>query len=173
MESSKNIYVSPVLKTDLVEAVSDPETHVGWDKFAIDFMVSEGSIVKAAAPGKIIYIKMDSNSGGDEAFYEDFKFYNHIVIKHENGEYTEYGHLKFNGCIRKLGEQVNAGDTIGYAGNTGYSAGPHVHFSVFILKNMPADFEKLPEGKIYFLNDEDFGYGTIQPRFSDFVFPQS
>lgn len=114
------------------------------DAFAIDFVVPEGSAIKSAADGKIIYIKKDSCVGGDDEQYEDFKFYNHIVIKHANGEYTEYGHLKFNGCTKIVGEEVHKGDIIGYSGNTGFSAGPHLHFSVFVLGNMPLDFETLP-----------------------------
>jgi len=164
MELSKNTYSSPVRKNDLEAIASDPLTHVGTDKFAIDFVVPEGSVVKAATSGKIIYVKVDSNSGGDKVKYENFKFYNHIVIKHENGEYTEYGHLKFNGSNKKVGDQVKEGDIIACSGNTGFSEKPHLHFSVFILKNMDLNFEKLPLGKDYFINDTDFGFETIKPK---------
>jgi murein DD-endopeptidase MepM/ murein hydrolase activator NlpD len=154
-----------VLKKDLKSIVSDPDTHTGTDKHAIDFVVPEGSVVMAAASGKIIFIKVDSNQGGDDLMYEDFKFYNHIVVKHTNGEYTEYGHLKFQGTDKKIGQLVSAGDAIGYSGNTGYSEKPHLHFSVFTLKKMKSDFDKLPPNKEYFINDVDFGFTTIKPRF--------
>ncbi len=167
MQESKNTYALPVSKKDLEAVVSDSHTHVSVDAYAIDFVVPEGSEVRAAAAGKIIFIKTDSDQGGDDPIYENFKFYNHIVIKHENGEYTEYGHLKFHGTDKKVGEIVNAGDVIGYSGNTGYSEKPHLHFSVFILEKMSHDFEKLPLGKTYFINDPDFGFTTIKPQFDE------
>jgi hypothetical protein len=40
-----------------------------------------------------------------------------------------YGHLSSIGVT--AGQQVGRGDTIGYSGNTGYSTGPHLHFTVF------------------------------------------
>ncbi len=166
---SINIYTLPVLHADLKSIESDPVTHAGMDAFAIDFVVPEGSLIKSAADGKIIYIKEDSCVGGDDEKYEDFKFYNHIVIKHANGEYTEYGHIKCNGCLKKVGEEVRKGDTIGYSGNTGFSAGPHLHFSVFVLENMPLAFETLPADKTYFINNPDFGFKSIEPRFESAI----
>jgi murein DD-endopeptidase MepM/ murein hydrolase activator NlpD len=169
MSESKNIYILPVSKKDIEVIVSDSHTHVGVDEHAIDFVVPEGSAVMAAANGKIIFIKTDSNQGGDDPMYEDFKFYNHVVIKHANGEYTEYGHLKFQGTDKSVGDTINAGDIIGYSGNTGYSEKPHLHFSVFVLEKMPPDFEKLPADKKYFINDIDFGFTTIKSRFKEGV----
>lgn len=54
-----------------------------------------------------------------------------VTILHSNGVVTYYGHLA---AIRvKPGQQLKAGDIIGYIGNTGYTLGPtgcHVHFAV-------------------------------------------
>ena len=49
-------------------------------------------------------------------------------MKGNNGLYYRYGHLSKVGV--KAGQLVNAGDTIGLSGNTGYSTGPHLHFQV-------------------------------------------
>ncbi|MBK7433819.1 MAG: M23 family metallopeptidase [Chitinophagaceae bacterium] len=38
-------------------------------------------------------------------------------------------HLKYNGSKVKFGDQVNKGDLIGFSGNTGWTNGPHLHFS--------------------------------------------
>jgi murein DD-endopeptidase MepM/ murein hydrolase activator NlpD len=165
MTEAINDYILPVNKTCLLSVSSDPETHVGDDKYAIDFEVPLGSDVIAAAPGKVIFVKTDSREGGDDERYENFKYYNHIVLKHANGEYTEYGHLMFDEpSLVKVGQKVKSGDVIAHSGNTGYSEKPHVHFSVFRLNNMADNFEKLPPSKKYFINDAEFGFETIKAR---------
>jgi murein DD-endopeptidase MepM/ murein hydrolase activator NlpD len=54
---------------------------------------------------------------------------NYIVISHEGGFQTLYGHLKSFGV--KLGQNVGQGQQIALMGNTGYSTGSHLHFSIF------------------------------------------
>ena len=53
----------------------------------------------------------------------------YIVIKHENNLSTLYSHLSLSTV--KIGDTVNRGDVIGYVGNTGFSTGPHLHFTVY------------------------------------------
>lgn len=168
MEKSINIYSLPLNRRP-INAVSDPETHTGMDEFAIDFIVPEDTPIVAAAPGKIIYIKIDSNEGGDDTRFEDFRFYNHLVIKHARGEYTEYGHLKHLGALKKVGDSVEEDETIGFSGNTGYSGEPHLHFSVFLLTKVGPNFETLPPDKVYFLNDPELGFQTVEPRLKEML----
>jgi murein DD-endopeptidase MepM/ murein hydrolase activator NlpD len=52
-----------------------------------------------------------------------------VLIRHNNGLSTLYGHLELVRVSK--GEQVGPGSTIGYSGSTGYSTGPHLHFTVF------------------------------------------
>ena len=52
-----------------------------------------------------------------------------IIIKHNNGETTRYGHL--SKIMIKVGDMVQRGKTmIGRVGSTGISTGPHLHFEV-------------------------------------------
>ena len=51
---------------------------------------------------------------------------NAIIVRHENGLETLYGHL--SRIDVKPGQWVHAGDVIGLGGSTGRSTGPHLHF---------------------------------------------
>lgn len=53
-----------------------------------------------------------------------------VCIDHGNGLSTRYAHMCQVGCY--VGQQVNQFDVIGYAGNTGYSFGVHVHFEIMV-----------------------------------------
>lgn len=88
-----------------------------------DFMADKGTPIYATADGKVILARM--TMGG---------FGNQIMIDHNNGYKTRYGHLqRGNAFAVKEGDQVVRGQLIGYMGNTGRSAGNHLHYEV--LKN--------------------------------------
>lgn len=53
---------------------------------------------------------------------------NTVVIRCDDGDRVRYAHLDER-CVR-VGESVIRGQVIGYAGNTGYSSGAHLHFEV-------------------------------------------
>lgn len=55
-------------------------------------------------------------------------FGNHIVIRHNNGLETVYGHLSATDV--EVGDYVKAGEIIGRGGSTGRSTGPHLHFEI-------------------------------------------
>lgn len=56
---------------------------------------------------------------------------NYVTLRHSNGEWSQYVHLKYRGSLVKLGEKVRQGQPIALSGNTGFSAAPHLHFHVF------------------------------------------
>ncbi len=91
----------------------------------IDISAPEGTPVRAAADGIVIY----SGSG--------FRGYgNLIVIKHTPRVFTIYAHNKKN-LVRK-GQRVRQGQTIALVGSTGNATGPHLHFELRI-GNKPVD----------------------------------
>lgn len=55
---------------------------------------------------------------------------NYVKIKHNNGYYTLYAHLKYKSVTVKVGDRVSQGQIIGFMGNTGRSSGAHLHFEI-------------------------------------------
>lgn len=53
-----------------------------------------------------------------------------VVIKHGNGVYTLYGHLKET--YVHTGQYLKKGEIIGVVGNTGISTGTHLHFEILL-----------------------------------------
>jgi len=133
MRKAKNKYRLPLNKKDIIQPKKKLPPHdLRRFKYAVDFLVPIGAPIFAAASGKVIWLKDDSKIGGkDRKKYWDLG--NRIVIKHKNGEYTAYEHLKYKGVVVKVGQKIKKGQIIGYSGNTGWSTiGPHLHFEVFI-----------------------------------------
>ncbi len=74
---------------------------------------------------------------------------NLIVLRHDNGLETFYGHL--SEILVEPEQWVTAGQVIGYGGNTGRSTGPHLHFEMR-YKGQSFDSERLI----------DFSTGTLR-----------
>lgn len=82
----------------------------------IDIGVDEGTPVHAADAG--VVVEADWISGYGYA----------VIIDHGNGLSTLYGHN--SSLAVSAGQSVSQGQVIAYAGSTGNSTGPHVHFEV-------------------------------------------
>jgi murein DD-endopeptidase MepM/ murein hydrolase activator NlpD len=90
----------------------------------IDIAVSSGTPIRACRGGTVMIAGWQGGYG------------NAVVIDHGGGMATLYGHQSALGV--SVGEQVLAGEVIGYVGSTGNSTGPHLHFEVRIAGN-PVD----------------------------------
>ena len=100
----------------------------------IDVKVYIGDTIRAAFGGKVRMVKYERRGYGQ-----------YIVIRHDNGLETIYGHLSKQ--LVKEDQYVEAGEVIGLGGNTGRSTGSHLHFETRFLGQAinPAllfDFEK-------------------------------
>jgi murein DD-endopeptidase MepM/ murein hydrolase activator NlpD len=112
----------------------------------IDLANKVGTPVYAAADGKVVGV---GNNG-------KYAYGRWIAIDHGNGLTTLYGHL--SGQFVSKGTKVSKGQRIGALGNTGYSTGPHVHFSVFSSKS----FDVVPSKIVSSLKDIPVG-ATVNP----------
>jgi len=101
--------------------VSGPVTSgfgVRWGRMheGIDIAVGQGTPVRAAAAGTVLYAGWMEGYG------------NLVVIDHGNGLSTAYGHN--SSLASAVGQTVATGQVVAYSGSTGHSTGPHVHFEV-------------------------------------------
>ena len=100
----------------------------------IDVKVYIGDTIRAAFSGKVRMVK-----------YERRGYGKYVVIRHDNGLETIYGHLSKQ--LVNEDQYVEAGEVIGLGGNSGRSTGSHLHFETRFLGQAinPAllfDFEK-------------------------------
>lgn len=95
---------------------SDPFTGEGGFHQGLDISAEKGHPVYATADGTVQAASYSGDYG------------NLVVLKHDFGLSTRYGHLsKFN---VKPGTSVKRGDVIGFVGSTGRSTGSHLHYEV-------------------------------------------
>ncbi|RYY71105.1 MAG: M23 family metallopeptidase [Chitinophagaceae bacterium] len=94
---------------------------------ALDFNMPVGTAVYAAREGMLYSYKDESDEGGPFAIYK--RKANYIMIRHSDGSFGCYWHLKKDGVVIKQGA-VKKGELIGYSGATGFTLRPHLHFSV-------------------------------------------
>lgn len=127
----------PVLQTE-----NGSFSHYGDNAYSIDFDMPEGTPIAAMRNGTVLFVKQDSNKGGsDRKTYENKG--NYIWIIHDDGTLANYYHLRQNGAVVKTGDRVNAGDIIGYSGNTGFSTQPHLHVQLSLCKGL-SGLEPIP-----------------------------
>ena len=81
----------------------------------LDIKVYIGDTIRAAFDGKVRMVK-----------YERRGYGKYVVIRHDNGLETIYGHLSKQ--IVHANQTVRAGEPIALGGNTGRSTGSHLHF---------------------------------------------
>ncbi len=106
-------------------------SHIGRQQYAIDYAVPIGTPVYAMRSGKVIAVRdVYPDTGGGPSNANNF---NYVLVEHDGGYRSAYLHLKqgFNNQTGlTLGSTVNAGQLIGYSGNSGWSTGPHLHVEV-------------------------------------------
>lgn len=82
----------------------------------IDIKGKQGEIVRSTANGRVTFAGWKGGYG------------NCIVINHQNGYETYYGHL--SKITVKVNQTITIGQQIGKVGSTGRSTGPHLHYEI-------------------------------------------
>lgn len=104
-------------------ATSNPQVYSGGGHNGIDFGVGMGTGVKAAESGVVV------DTGNTDQTCRGASYGRWILLRHNNNLSTLYAHLSRISVSK--GETVKKGEVIGYSGNSGYSTGPHLHFTVY------------------------------------------
>jgi murein DD-endopeptidase MepM/ murein hydrolase activator NlpD len=89
----------------------------------IDIAAPVGTPIYATSAGTVVSVGFNNNSYGKW-----------IVIKHNDGYYSLYGHLSAQNVSN--GQSVSQGQVIGAIGMTGFTSGPHLHFTIYVPNSL-------------------------------------
>ena len=115
-------------------SLGEPAMHEGLDLFNIDIDLSDIP-VHTIAEGVVVYVRTgcpSSSQFSDNTILRECGagWGNHLVIDHGNNVYSRYGHMRFDGVYKKVGESVDKDEIIGLMGNSGRSDGRHLHLEI-------------------------------------------
>lgn len=120
-QGALNGMVTPV--AGVMTATFGPRRHPILHKVlmheGVDWVAPVGTPVRAAYAGRVVAVG-DAGTLG-----------NYVKIEHDRDRATGYAHLSGFAPGLTVGQQVKAGDLIGYVGTSGQSAGPHLHFELY------------------------------------------
>ncbi|MCA2961541.1 MAG: M23 family metallopeptidase [Silvanigrellales bacterium] len=120
-----------------------PSAATGYPHEGVDFSATGappwenppyGMAVRSIAGGTVVFIITGCEEGGSgEDLMCGDGWGNHVVVDHGGNVFTRYSHLQKGTTVVDLGQTLNAGDTIGKIGSTGWSMGAHLHFELGIM----------------------------------------
>jgi murein DD-endopeptidase MepM/ murein hydrolase activator NlpD len=91
-----------------------------WSRYhtGLDFRAAYGTPIRAVKSGQVLYAGNTGNWAG-----------NHVAIRHGDGKTTMSSHM--SSMAVRAGQTVQAGQVIGYVGETGRAFGAHLHFELY------------------------------------------
>ncbi|TAN49202.1 MAG: M23 family metallopeptidase [Methylococcaceae bacterium] len=133
--------ISPGSTYRITQGFFGQHSHHGeQNQYAVDIGMPKRTPVHAARGGVVMGLEDGVSENGVEAA---LRFHaNQLRILHDDGTMAVYAHLTTGSGLVQIGDQVEAGQRIGYSGNSGYSSGPHLHF--VIQHNTGMKLESLP-----------------------------
>lgn len=133
----------------LLQGYNGPWGHKGHAEFAYDFQMPVGSSIIAARSGEVVHVVENYDNGTRKPGQE-----NVVVIRHSDSTFARYYHLTKEGVLVTVGEKVEQGQRIALSGDSGASAGPHLHFDVtkgcydWGCQTILIEFEKVKENPL-------------------------
>lgn len=118
-----------LLTSDYKTRNPERKTHSGMDMIALG---NQCDYIVAIADGVISRAEKNNTFG------------NFVSIKHANGMYSIYMHMKDNTIVVKSGQPIKKGERIGYMGATGQAYGAHLHFGVLNKDDNSTNVDPLP-----------------------------
>jgi len=115
-------------KRVLTQGVSGAFSHKGESKYSFDWAMPISTPILAARAGKVVNVADGyTKAGTAQSFLREA---NAVTVMHDDGTFATYAHLD-PGAGARPGMYIYAGEVVGFSGNTGFSTGPHLHFSVW------------------------------------------
>ena len=114
-----------------------------------------GEQLNAPGNGTIITVMNSVPDNIPGEFNPDIPEGNHVIIDHENGEYSMMAHFMEGSIVVSVGDVVEKGQELGKAGNSGNSSEPHLHYQLQTTAN-PINGEGLPAQFLNYYADEKF-----------------
>ncbi len=119
-----NVYITQLFGT----TADSKRLYTSGSHNGVDFRASTGTRVKNVLAGTVV------GTGNTDIYPGCYSFGKWVMVKHENGLSTIYGHLSVISVSK--GQKLDTGDLIGFSGNTGYTIGPHLHISVYATEGV-------------------------------------
>ncbi|EKG2202276.1 peptidoglycan DD-metalloendopeptidase family protein [Enterococcus faecalis] len=121
LKPGTNKWVNPVRSSYTITQEWD---QIGWGTNVIHGGIDIASVPAGTSPP--IYV---ARSGTVETVTYDGTGGNYVVVKHDDGYWTYYGHLDSVDLV--VGEKVTTNSRVGIMGSTGLAKGIHLHFEVW------------------------------------------
>ena len=139
-KSAKKFLVRKPLAEGIMRSSFGIRRHpiLGYTKMhtGVDWAAPTGTPIYAAGNGTVEKVGWESGYG---------KF---VLIRHNNGYESAYGHMSAFARATEEGKRVRQGQVIGFVGSTGLSTGSHVHYEIRVNGRFVDPMRiKLPRGR--------------------------
>ncbi len=105
--------------------------HQGTDFVIRNFKAMDSGVYVLATAKGVVTAVEDKLFDREKVADKSKGLGNYLAIKHDNGYFSYYAHLKKNSATVKVGDRVVEGQKIAAVGSSGNSSDPHLHFELW------------------------------------------